>query len=73
MTFLRRLPFLFFFFIFIYLSRPLCVLAVARRIFDLCCGVQYIAPQPGTEPGPLHWERGVSALGREGSPGLPLL
>ena len=30
---------------------------------DLSCGMQDLVPQPGIEPGPLHWELGVSAPG----------
>ena len=33
---------------------------------DLSCGMQDVAPQPGIEPSPLHWECGVLATGPQG-------
>lgn len=33
---------------------------------------QVLVPQPGTEPSPLPWERGVLPAGPPGSPGVPV-
>ena len=35
-------------------------------VLCLSCGMWGLVPQPGIEPGPLHWEQGVLAIGPPG-------
>ena len=49
------------------------VLVAAHGIFSfsrrtLSCHMWDLVPWPGVEPGPLHWEHGVSALDHQGNP-----
>ena len=39
-------------------------LAVARELLVAACGIEL--PDQGSNPGPLHWERGVLATGPPG-------
>ena len=56
--------------IFLYLAVP----SLSCGVQDLSvatCGIQF--PDPGSNPGPLHWERGVLATGPLGKPKTKIL
>ena len=42
------------------------LLVAAYELLAAACGIYF--PDQGSNPGPLHWERGVLATGPRGSP-----